>query len=68
MSKLDQAQAFFADVDGWVRIRVTKGKGGGGKRGRPSKAADIDDGVRGLWVYFYPDVQPPEPPQLQLVA
>jgi hypothetical protein len=39
--------------DGWVRIRVTKGKGGGGKRGRPSKAAEIGDGSRGLWVYFY---------------
>jgi hypothetical protein len=61
--------------DGWVRIRVTKGKGGGGKRGRPSKAAEIGDGNRGLWVYFYPGLQPTptreplgEPPQLHLAA
>ncbi len=54
--------------DGWVRIGVTKSKGGGGKRGRPSKAAEIGDGTRGLWVYLYPDAQPANPPQLQLVA
>jgi hypothetical protein len=36
-------------------IRVTKGKGGGGKRGRPSKTAGIGDGARGLWVYRYPE-------------
>ncbi len=56
--------------DGWVRLRVTRGKGGGGKRGRPSKAAEIGDGTRGLWVYFYPtaraDADPQ--PQLRLVA
>lgn len=40
--------------DGFELIRVTKGKGGGGKRGRPSSAADIGNGTRGLWVYRYP--------------
>lgn len=54
--------------DGWERIRVTTGKGGGGKRGRPSKAAEIGDGNRGLWVYFYPDAQPAEPTLLHAVA
>lgn len=37
--------------DGFERIRVTKGKGGGGKRDRRSKAAEIGDGTRGLWLY-----------------
>lgn len=41
--------------DGFELIRVTKGKDGGGKRGRPSKAAGIGDGARGLWVYRYPE-------------
>jgi hypothetical protein len=55
--------------DGWERIRVTSGEGGGGKRGRPSKAAEIGDGKRGLWVYLYPDAQPATaPPELRLVA
>jgi hypothetical protein len=59
--------------DGWERIRVTKGKGGGGKRGQPSKAAEIGDGNRGLWVYFYPrarpdHVAPTKAVQLQLVT
>lgn len=40
--------------DGFELIRVTKGKGGGGQRGRPSRAADIGDGARGLWIYSYP--------------
>lgn len=40
--------------DGFELIRVTKGKGGGGQRGRPSRAADIGDGTRGLWLYRYP--------------
>jgi hypothetical protein len=53
--------------DGWVRIRASKSKGGGGKRGRPSKAAEIGDGNRGLWVYLYPGQQP-TPPEPQLVA
>ncbi len=52
--------------DGWQRLRVTKGKGGGGKRGRPSKAAEIGDGERGLWVYFYPAANPA--PQLRLLT
>jgi hypothetical protein len=54
--------------DGWERIRVTKGKGGGGKRGRPSKAAEIGDGARGLWIWRYPDPTLRTPPALQLVA
>jgi hypothetical protein len=40
--------------DGFKLIRVTKGKGGGGQRGRPSRAVDIGDGARGLWIYRYP--------------
>ncbi len=51
--------------DGWERIRVSKGKGGGGKRGKPSKAAEIGDGQRGLWVYFYPGHRPTEQPALK---
>jgi hypothetical protein len=53
--------------DGWERIRVTKGKGGGGKRGRPSKAAEVGDGTRGLWVYLYPDQHGTESPVLRAV-
>jgi len=41
--------------DGFELVRVTKGKGGGGKRGRPSRAAHIGDGTRGLWVYRFPE-------------
>lgn len=40
--------------DGFKLVRETKGEGGGGKRGRPSKAAKIGNGIRGLWVYRYP--------------
>ena len=53
--------------DGWERIRVTKGKGGGGTRGRPSQAAEIGDGARGLWIWRYPDPTLHSRPQLQLV-
>jgi hypothetical protein len=49
-----EAKAGMYRFDGWELLRLTAGKGGGGKRGKPSKAAAIADGVRGLWVYRYP--------------
>lgn len=53
-SRLEVRNSMYA-FDGFELVRVTKGMGGGGKRGRPSKAADIGDGIRGLWVYRYPE-------------
>ncbi len=44
--------------DGFELIRVTGGKGGGGKRGKPSKVAHIGNGKRGLWLYRYPQPRP----------
>jgi len=66
-AKLDGKTGMYR-FDGWELIRVTTGKGGGGKRGKPSKAADIGDGIRGLWVYPYPHAYPDGRPKLRLVT
>jgi hypothetical protein len=52
-AKIDGKTGMYR-FDGFELIRVTKGKGGGGKRGKPSKVAHIGDGTRGLWLYRYP--------------
>lgn len=40
--------------DGFEHIRTSRGPKGGGSYTRPSKANEIADGARGLWVYPYP--------------
>jgi hypothetical protein len=40
--------------DGFRHVRTSKGAKGGGRQ-NPSKAEQIADGNRGLWVYRYPD-------------
>lgn len=40
--------------DGFTHVRTSAGKKGGGRQ-NPSKAEQIADGNRGLWVYRYPD-------------
>jgi hypothetical protein len=52
--------------DGWERVRLAKASKGGGKRGKPSKAGEITDGMIGLWIYQYPEHK--TAPDLQLVA
>jgi hypothetical protein len=54
--------------DGWERLRLARAKSGGGKRGKPSKATEIDDGLLGLWVYLYPDPELHSKPRLRLAA
>jgi hypothetical protein len=58
MPKIDEAEidgnTGMYRFDGFELIRVTSGKGGGGKRGKRSKVAHIGNGKRGLWLYRYP--------------
>jgi hypothetical protein len=59
MPKIDEAKmdgkTGMYRFDGFELVRETSGKGGGGKRGKPSKVAHIGNGKRGLWLYRYPE-------------
>jgi hypothetical protein len=66
-SKLEVRAGMYR-FDGWERLRLARAKNGGGKRGKPSRAADMDDGLVGLWVYRYPDPDLHSKPRLRLAA
>ncbi len=66
-SKLEVKAGMYR-FDGWERMRLAPARSGGGKRGKPSKAAAIDDGLIGLWVYRYPEPALHSKPQLRLAA